>query len=52
MRNRSLLLSFALFGWGCGTAPPEGPRVVQRDSAGVVIIENPTEMVTDAGGWG
>jgi len=37
---------------GCGSVDSAAPGVTQRDSAGIIVVENPAGMEMDAGGWG
>ncbi|MGW8266626.1 MAG: hypothetical protein ACWGSQ_09680 [Longimicrobiales bacterium] len=37
---------------GCKSADSAAPGVTKRDSAGIVIVENPAGMERNAGGWG
>lgn len=46
-----ILLAAPSFLAGCGAGTPEAPRVIQRDSAGIVIVENAPGMELNAGGW-
>lgn len=51
-RHRTVILLAAPLLWGCGGGTQSIHQAVQRDSAGIVIVENPAEMALDAGGWG
>ncbi|MFC1660307.1 hypothetical protein ACFL3S_02425 [Gemmatimonadota bacterium] len=52
MRKLTILVLLMMSASGCRSGETEANRVTQRDSAGIVIVENPSQMALDAGGWG